>query len=121
MRIRLKGVVSLARQENYNLEFCLKYFLIYLYFIHFLFSQGILILQEKFKAIIQYSHSKDTDGQHEKILTDWYCNCGGFNFKRRENCFKCGASRVESENGGEGSDEVSNILTKSMFELEKTL
>lgn len=37
-----------------------------------------------------------------------------FNFKRRENCFKCYASREESEKGGEGSDEVSNILTKSL-------
>lgn len=39
--------------------------------------------------------------------------CGVFNFKRRDNCFKCNASREESEKGGEGSDEVSNILTKS--------
>ena len=39
--------------------------------------------------------------------------CGVFNFKRRENCFKCYASREESEKGGEGSDEISNILTKS--------
>lgn len=37
-----------------------------------------------------------------------------FNFKRRENCFKCYASREESEKGGEGSDEVSNILPKNM-------
>jgi hypothetical protein len=39
--------------------------------------------------------------------------CGVFNFKRRDNCFKCYASREESEKGGEGSDEVSSILTKS--------
>lgn len=37
-----------------------------------------------------------------------------FNFKRRDNCFKCYASREESERGGEGSDEISNILTKSI-------
>lgn len=41
--------------------------------------------------------------------------CGVFNFKRRDNCFKCYASREESEKGGEGSDEVSNILTKSKY------
>lgn len=41
--------------------------------------------------------------------------CGVFNFKRRDNCFKCTASREESEKGGEGSDEVSNILTKSEY------
>lgn len=37
-----------------------------------------------------------------------------FNFKRRDSCFKCYASREESERGGEGSDEISNILTKSI-------
>lgn len=62
---------------------------------------------------------KDSDNSIEKskenkIATDWYCGkCGVFNFKRRENCFKCYASREESEKGGEGSDEVSSILTKS--------
>lgn len=33
--------------------------------------------------------------------------CGAHNFKRRETCFKCSASRAESEEGGEGSDEIS--------------
>lgn len=67
--------------------------------------------------MIQYSFTKDSDGQYDKMPTDWYCNCGVFNFKRRENCFKCSASREESEKGGEGSDEISNILTKSKFDL----
>lgn len=66
--------------------------------------------------MIQYSFTKDSDGQYDKMPTDWYCNCGVFNFKRRENCFKCSASREESEKGGEGSDEISNILTKSEFD-----
>lgn len=34
-----------------------------------------------------------------------------FNFKRRDSCFKCYASR---ETDGEGSNEISNILTKSI-------
>lgn len=42
-----------------------------------------------------------------------YFQCGVFNFKRRDNCFKCNASRDECEKGGEGSDEISSILTKS--------
>lgn len=47
-------------------------------------------------------------------ITDWYCSkCLVFNFKRRENCFKCYASREESERGGDGWDEISNVLTKS--------
>jgi RNA-binding protein 5/10 len=73
----------------------------------------VLILQDQFRAIIQYSFTKDTDGQYDKVPTDWFCNCGVFNFKRRDNCFKCSASREESEKGGEGSDQISNILTKS--------
>lgn len=57
---------------------------------------------------------KDGDGSRDKLPTDWYCGkCGVFNFKRRDNCFKCFASREESEKGGEGSDEISSILTKS--------
>lgn len=52
------------------------------------------------------------DGQYDKAQTDWYCGkCGVFNFKRRDNCFKCSASREES--GSEGFDEISSILTKS--------
>lgn len=39
--------------------------------------------------------------------------CGVFNFKRRDSCYKCSASREESEKGGEGHDEVSTVLTKS--------
>lgn len=75
------------------------------------------MLQDQYRAIIQYSFLKDSGVEkpkEPKIPTDWYCGkCGVFNFKRRENCFKCYASREESEKGGEGSDEVSNILTKS--------
>lgn len=81
--------------------------------IFFISIQGVLILQDQYRAMIQYSFTKDTDAQYDKIPTDWYCNCGVFNFKRRDNCFKCSASREESEKGGEGSDEISKILTKS--------
>lgn len=83
--------------------------------------QGVLILQDQYRALLQYSFSKESDGQYDKLPTDWYCNCGVFNFKRRDNCFKCSASREESEKGGEGSDEISNILTKSESLANKTL
>ncbi|XP_031618971.1 RNA-binding protein 5-like [Contarinia nasturtii] len=79
------------------------------------YKQGVLMIQDQYRAIMQYSVSKESSG-HDKILTDWYCaKCGVFNFKRRDNCFKCSASREESEKGGEGSDEVSNILTKKIM------
>lgn len=41
--------------------------------------------------------------------------CGAQNFKRRYNCFKCHASRMESEEGGSGSDEICTYATKSTF------
>ncbi|CAD7086141.1 unnamed protein product [Hermetia illucens] len=79
------------------------------------YKQGNLMLQDHYRAVMQYSHSKEPLAK-ERILSDWYCaKCGVFNFKRRENCFKCYASREESEKGGEGSDEVSNILTKKIM------
>ncbi|XP_063698864.1 RNA-binding protein 5-like [Culicoides brevitarsis] len=80
--------------------------------------KGQLILQDQYRATIQYTYGEKSGSskQDEKQLTDWYCaKCGVFNFKRRENCFKCQASREESEKGGEGSDEVSNILTKKII------
>uniref|UniRef100_A0A182T1W3 RanBP2-type domain-containing protein n=1 Tax=Anopheles maculatus TaxID=74869 RepID=A0A182T1W3_9DIPT len=60
---------------------------------------------------MQYTFSMPT-----KFQTDWYCaKCYAFNFRRRENCFKCHASREDSEIGGDGSDEMSNILTKKIM------
>lgn len=41
--------------------------------------------------------------------------CGAHNFKRRETCFKCTASRAESEEGGEGSDEISSHPTNTVL------
>jgi hypothetical protein len=61
---------------------------------------------------------KENEGHYDKIQTDWYCGkCGVFNFKRRDNCFKCNASREES--GSEGFDEISSILTKSKLNIKK--
>ncbi|XP_037024190.1 RNA-binding protein 5-like isoform X3 [Bradysia coprophila] len=79
------------------------------------YKQGVLMVQDQYRSVMQYSVSREPLGK-EKVATDWYCaKCGVFNFKRRENCFKCYASREESEKGGEGSDEVSNILTKKIM------
>ncbi|XP_065358757.1 RNA-binding protein 5-A-like [Calliphora vicina] len=78
-------------------------------------TQGALQLQETCRATLQYSHSLQSN-KTKTNPTDWYCGkCGMFNFKRRDSCFKCYASREESERGGEGSDEISNILTKKIM------
>lgn len=45
----------------------------------------------------------------------FFFQCGAHNFKRRETCFKCSASRAESEEGGEGSDEVSPHPTNTVL------
>ncbi|XP_055685562.1 RNA-binding protein 5-like isoform X2 [Lutzomyia longipalpis] len=81
------------------------------------YKQGILMLQDQYRAVMQYSITKEPPCvTKDKYVTDWYCaKCGVLNFKRRDNCFKCYASREESEKGGEGSDEVSNILTKKIM------
>lgn len=81
------------------------------------------MLQDQYRALMQYSVSQEvSDARMSRSSasrmrpgsTDWYCaKCLVFNFRRRENCFKCFASREESERGGEGSDEISNVLTKS--------
>lgn len=80
------------------------------------YKQGMLIFNDH-RAIMQYTYSLPAEMRaKDKPQTDWYCaKCGVFNFKRRENCFKCFASREESEKGGEGSDEISNILTKKIM------
>uniref|UniRef100_A0A182VSD9 RNA-binding protein 5 n=1 Tax=Anopheles minimus TaxID=112268 RepID=A0A182VSD9_9DIPT len=74
------------------------------------YKQGVLVFNGQ-HAVMQYTFSMPS-----KFQTDWYCaKCYAFNFKRRENCFKCHASREDSEIGGDGSDEMSNILTKKIM------
>lgn len=84
-------------------------------------KQGILMLQDQYRAIMQYSIPKELCPSHDKAPThkasaDWFCiKCGAQNFKRRDNCFKCHASRMESEEGGSGSDEICTYTTKTIM------
>ncbi|XP_050314688.1 RNA-binding protein 5-like [Anthonomus grandis grandis] len=82
-------------------------------------KQGILMLQDNYRAIMQYSIPKDAPSEKpatNKAAADWFCiKCGAQNFKRRENCFKCHASRNESEEGGSGSDETCSYTTKTLM------
>ncbi|GJQ68558.1 hypothetical protein Trydic_g14410 [Trypoxylus dichotomus] len=84
-------------------------------------KQGILMLQDQYRAIMQYSIPKELCPSSEKAPShkasaDWFCiKCGAQNFKRRDNCFKCHASRMESEEGGSGSDEICNYATKTIM------
>ncbi|XP_017480858.1 PREDICTED: RNA-binding protein 5-B isoform X1 [Rhagoletis zephyria] len=75
-------------------------------------TQGSLQLPDQSCANLQYSVSP----KQKVNVTDWHCfKCGVLNFKRRDICFKCYASRGDSEKIGEGSEEVSNILTKKIM------
>ncbi|XP_039949404.1 RNA-binding protein 5-A-like [Bactrocera tryoni] len=75
-------------------------------------TQGSIQLPDQSCANLQYSVSPKQKGN----ATEWHCSkCGVLNFKRRFVCFKCFASREDSEKIGEGSEEVSNILTKKIM------
>ncbi|CAH1955647.1 unnamed protein product [Acanthoscelides obtectus] len=78
------------------------------------------MLQDHYRAIMQYSIPKEGLSAEKpanyKVAADWFCiKCGAQNFKRRDNCFKCHASRTESEEGGSGSDEVCTYPTKTIM------
>ncbi|KAH7976030.1 hypothetical protein HPB52_008276 [Rhipicephalus sanguineus] len=50
--------------------------------------------------------------------TDWNCSkCGVNNFRRRDSCFKCSASREEAEASGtgDGYDEISSVPTNTLL------
>ncbi|XP_072136923.1 RNA-binding protein 5-like [Mobula birostris] len=54
-------------------------------------NQKQLTIQDKY-VTMHYSNPRP------KAYEDWLCGkCGIYNFKRREKCFKCGASKSESE------------------------
>lgn len=57
-------------------------------------KQGEMMLRDNFRAIMQYTISTIDP---EKMLSDWWCKCNAHNFKRRESCFVCGASREIGE------------------------
>lgn len=83
-------------------------------------KKGVLMLHDHYRAIMQYSIPKDFNFSDKptsyKLSADWFCiKCAAQNFKRRDNCFKCHASRTESEEGGSGSDEVCNYVTKTIM------
>lgn len=101
------------------------------------------MLQDQYRALMQYSIPKEAHVEKPRPkhqTQDWHCvkvtfnflqydpchlntkitnfnelQCGAHNFKRRETCFKCSASRAESEEGGEGSDEISPHPTNTVL------
>ncbi|MPC48531.1 RNA-binding protein 5 [Portunus trituberculatus] len=79
-------------------------------------AHGVLILQDVYRATLQYSIPKESSERQSKASQDWFCiRCGAHNFKRRDSCFKCSAPRHESEAGEEGSDEVCTYPTNTLL------
>lgn len=46
--------------------------LVVFFWFSFFYDQGVLMIQDQYRAIMQYSVSKESSN-HEKVLTDWYC------------------------------------------------
>ncbi|KAF0289041.1 RNA-binding protein 5 [Amphibalanus amphitrite] len=79
-------------------------------------KQGLLVVQDQYRAVMQYSLPKDGLPAEHRPLQDWFCvKCGAHNFKRRCQCYKCGSDRAESEAAAEGSDEVSPHPTNTLL------
>ena len=63
------------------------------------------------RATIHYSVPKEHLAALQGQKYDWTCyKCGVSNFKRREECFKCGTGREESDANDTG-DEISPTPT----------
>ncbi|XP_063216962.1 RNA-binding protein 5-like isoform X2 [Bacillus rossius redtenbacheri] len=72
-------------------------------------KQGELILHDQYRAVIHYSISV-------KCVNDWVCSkCGGHNFRRRDTCYKCCTSRLDSRDDAEEQDEVSRHPTHAIL------
>ncbi|GAB6021499.1 hypothetical protein CHUAL_004104 [Chamberlinius hualienensis] len=68
-------------------------------------KQGAILLQDRFQVTMHYSIPKDgvardASGSGVKVRYDWDCiKCGAHNFRRRDFCYMCSASR-------EGADQA---------------
>ncbi|RWS29040.1 RNA-binding protein 5-B-like protein [Leptotrombidium deliense] len=83
-------------------------------------TQGVVTF-DQCQATLHYSIPKDVFGVDRGLIQkyDWTCyKCGVNNFKRREQCFKCGTPREESavnDRGDEISATPTNCNSKSLL------
>ncbi|RWS06803.1 RNA-binding protein 5-like protein [Dinothrombium tinctorium] len=76
-----------------------------------------LVTFDQCQATLHYSIPKDAFGSDRGLIQkyDWTCyKCGVNNFKRREQCFKCGTPREESASNERG-DEISATPTNCLL------
>jgi RNA-binding protein 5/10 len=75
------------------------------------------MFKDQYRAVMQYSLPRDgRPGEPPRILHDWICsNCGVQNFRRRDQCFKCGGPKTDIDASGEGADEVSPHPTNTVL------
>jgi len=75
------------------------------------------MFKDQYRAVMQYSLPRDgRPGEPPRILHDWICSsCGVQNFRRRDQCFKCGGPKSDIDADGEGADEVSPHPTNTVL------
>lgn len=75
------------------------------------------MFKDQYRAVMQYSLPRDgRPGEPPRILHDWICSsCGVQNFRRRDQCFKCGGPKSDIDASGEGADEVSPHPTSTVL------
>jgi len=80
-------------------------------------KKGILMFKDQYRAVMQYSLPRDgRPGEPPRILHDWICStCGVQNFRRRDQCFKCGGPKSDIDASCEGADEVSPHPTSTVL------
>jgi len=80
-------------------------------------KKGILMFKDQYRAVMQYSLPRDgRPGEPPRILHDWICaTCGVQNFRRRDQCFKCGGPKSDIDASCEGADEVSTHPTSTVL------
>ncbi|KAL3183973.1 hypothetical protein MRX96_006292 [Rhipicephalus microplus] len=84
-------------------------------------TKGVIQLGD-IRCTLHYSIPKEGFGSLDRggmmARTDWNCSkCGVNNFRRRDSCFKCSASREDAEASGtgDGYDEISSVPTNTLL------
>ena len=85
-------------------------------------KKGVITFKDNSTSYLQYSINKGpVSGPYERNLcprssSDWFCiKCSEYNFKKRDHCYHCNSSRLSSELGDTGCDEISEYPTKRVM------
>lgn len=84
-------------------------------------TQGVIIIDEEHECTLHFSFPKDAAMiEKNSIKNDWACiKCGINNFKRRDECFKCGAGKDGTEKS-EMTQHPTNVILLQNLSLHTT-